>query len=63
VKDHLAMNEDDKSASEQCKTVHAESQSLSDHAKIGESAESIEQARQALIKIRIRRRKRTVIIK
>jgi hypothetical protein len=53
------MNEDDKSASEQRKTV----QSLSDNAKIGESAESIEQARQALIKSRIRRRKRTVVIK
>ena len=63
MKDHLAMNEDDKSASEQRKTVHDESQSLSGNAKVGESNEALERARRALIKLRIRQRKRTVIIK
>ena len=57
------MNEDHKSISEHSKKVHDESQSLSANGKIGESAEAIEQARQALIKLRMRRRKRTVVIK
>jgi len=60
-----AMNEDDKSILKQSKKVHDESQSLRDNAKIitGESAGAVEQARQAIIKLRLRRRKRTVIIK
>jgi DNA-binding MltR family transcriptional regulator len=57
------MNEDDKTISEQSKNIHDEFQSLSANAKIAESAEAVEKARQAIIKIRIRRRKRTVIIK
>lgn len=57
------MNEDHKSISQHSKKFHDESQSVSDNAKIGESAEAMEQARQALIKLRMRRRKRTVVIK
>jgi len=57
------MNEDRKSISEQSKKVQAESQSPRDNVKIGESAEALEQKRQALIKSRMRRRKRSVIIK
>jgi hypothetical protein len=57
------MNEDHKSISQHSKKIHGESQSVSDNAKIGESAEAMEQARQALIKLRMRRRKRTVVIK
>jgi hypothetical protein len=57
------MNERDKSISEQSKKVHDEFQSLSANAKEAESDEAREKARQALIKLRQRRRKRTVIIK
>ena len=57
------MSEDDETISEQSKKVHNEFQSLSANAKIAESAEAVEKARQAIIKLRIRRRKRTVIIK
>ena len=57
------MNEDHKSISEQSNKVNAESQPPRDKVKIGESVEALEQARQALIKSRMRRRQRTVIIK
>ena len=57
------MNEDDKPASEQRRTDHDESQSLSDNARIAESVEARERARHAIIKLRMRRRRRTVIIK
>lgn len=59
------MKEDYKSILQQSKKVCDESQSLRDNAKIitAESGEAVEQARQALIKSRLRRRKRTVIIK
>jgi hypothetical protein len=57
------MNEGDKPASEQRNTDHDESQSLSDTARITESAEARERARHAIIKLRMRRRRRTVIIK
>lgn len=53
------MKEDD----EQSKNVHDEYQSLGANAKIGESAEAVEKARQAITKLRPRRRKRTVIFK
>jgi hypothetical protein len=49
------MSEDHKSISEQSKKVNAESQSPRDNAKMGESAEALEQARQGLIKSRMRR--------
>jgi hypothetical protein len=55
------MNEDHKSISEQSKVQ--ESQSPSDNVKIGESPEGLEQARQARIQSRMRRKKRRVIIK
>ena len=59
------MNEDHKPILEKSKKVCEESQSLRDNAKIitAESGEAVEQARQAIIKSRLRRRKRTVIIK
>jgi hypothetical protein len=59
------MKEDHKSSLKQSKKVCDESQSLRDNAKIitAESAEAVEQARQGVIKSRLRRRKRTVIIK
>ena len=59
------MNEDYKSILQQSEKVCDESQSLRDNAKIitAESGEVMEQARQAIIKSRLRRRKRTVIIK
>jgi len=57
------MTEDDKSPSEQRRTNHDESQSLSDNARIAESVEARERARHAIIKLRMRRRRRTVIIK
>jgi hypothetical protein len=59
------MNEDHKSILKQSKKVCDESQSLRDNAKIftAESAEAVEQARQAIINPRLRRRRRTVIIK
>ena len=60
-----AMNEDHKSILQQSEKVCDESQSLRDNAKIitAESGEAAEQARQAIIKSRLRRKKRTVIIK
>jgi hypothetical protein len=57
------MNKDHKSLSEQREKVHTESQSPLDNAKIGEPDEGVEKARQAIIELRRRRRKRTVIIK
>jgi hypothetical protein len=59
------MNEDHKSILKQSEKVCDKSQSLSDNAKIitAESAEAVEQARQAIINPRLRRRRRTVIIK
>ena len=57
------MNEHDKSISQECDKVHDEFQSLSTNVKIAESVEATEKARQATIELRIRRRKRTVIIK
>jgi hypothetical protein len=57
-----AMSEDHKSISEQSKKVQ-ESQSPSDNVKIGETPEGLEQARQARIQSRMRRKKRRVIIK
>ena len=63
VKDHSTMNEDDKSILGQRKTVQDESQSVSDNAKIGESEEAQKKARRAFIRLRQRRRQRTIIIK
>jgi len=60
------MNEDHKAILQQSKRAGDESQSLPDNAKVitAESDEAVEQARQAIIKSRLRRRKRrTVIIK
>ena len=59
------MNEDNKSILKQSKKVCDESQSVRDNAKIvtTESAETVEPTREAMIKSRLRRRKRTVIIK
>ncbi len=59
------MNEDQKLISKQSKKVCDESQSVRDNAKIvtAESAEAVEPTRQAIMKSRLRRRKRTVIIK
>ena len=59
------MNEDHKAILKQSKKAGDESQSLPDNAKIitAESDEAAEQARQAIIKSRLRRRKRTIIIK
>ena len=57
------MNEHDKSISQARDKVHGEFQSLSTNVKIAESVEATEKARQAIIELRIRRRKRTVIIK
>jgi hypothetical protein len=59
------MNEDNKSILKQSKKVCDESQSVRDNAKIvtTESAEAVEPTREAMIKSRLRRRKRTVIIK
>ena len=60
-----AMDDDHKPILETSKKVCEDSQSLRDNAKIitAESGEAVEQARQAIIKSRLRRRKRTVIIK
>ena len=60
-----AMNENHNLILKQSKKVCDESQSLRDNAKIitAESAEAVEQARQAIINPRLRRRRRTVIIK
>ena len=63
VTDHSTMTEDNKSILEQCKTVRDKSQSVSDNARIGESEEAQKKARRAFIKLRERRRKRTIIIK
>ena len=58
------MNEHDKSTSAESEKTHDEIQPVSGNAKIAESAEAMmEKARQATIKLRRRRRKRTVIIK
>ena len=59
------MNEDQKSISNESAKDCDESQPLRDNAKIitAESPEAVEPARQAILKSRLRRRKRTVIIK
>ena len=59
------MNEDHKSTFKQSKKVCDESQALGGSEKIltAESGEAVEEARQAIIKSRLRRRKRTIIIK
>jgi len=60
-----AMNENHNLILKQSKKVCDESQSVRDNAKIvtAESAEAVEPKREAMIKSRLRRRKRTVIIK
>ena len=60
-----AMDEDHRSTLNQSKKVCDESQAPRDDAKIitAESVEATEQRRQAIIKLRSRRKKRTVIIK
>ena len=57
------MNEHDKSISQARDKVHGDFQSLSTNVKIAESVEATEKARQAIIELRIRRRKRTIVIK
>ena len=59
------MNEDHKLILKQSKKVCDTSQSPRDNAKsiTAESAKAVEPERQAIIQSRIRRRKRTVIIK
>jgi hypothetical protein len=57
------MNEYDKPTLEQSKKLHDEFESRKVNARIAELAEAMEKARQATIKLRKRRRKRTVIIK
>lgn len=59
------MNKDYQSISKQSKKDCDESQPPRDNRKVitAESPEAVELARQAIIKSRLRRRKRTVIIK